>query len=106
MKVLLVNFVFITFFLSYTGYLKEIDKGYGIGDYATDFSLPDINGYEILEQMRAHPQAKNIPAIAVTAKAMMDDVERGERAGFDDYLVKPVMAAELLKSIELTWREY
>ncbi len=71
-----------------------------------DIGLPDMNGYEILEQMRAHPQAKKIPAIAVTAKAMMDDVERGERAGFDDYLVKPVMAAELLKSIELTKREY
>ncbi len=71
-----------------------------------DIGLPDINGYEILEQMRTHPQTKKIPAIAVTAKAMMDDVERGERAGFDDYLVKPVMAAELLKSIELTRREY
>lgn len=47
MKYLLVNFVFITFFLSYTGYLKEIDKGYGIGDYATDFSLPDINGKKV-----------------------------------------------------------
>ncbi|WP_297706607.1 thioredoxin family protein [uncultured Eudoraea sp.] len=47
MKYILVNFVFITFFLSYTGYLKEIDKGYGIGDYATDFSLPDINGKKV-----------------------------------------------------------
>jgi len=71
-----------------------------------DIGLPDMDGYKILEQMRAHPQAKKIPAIAVTAKAMMDDVERGEKAGFDDYIVKPVMAAELLKSIELTKREY
>ena len=71
-----------------------------------DIGLPDMDGYKILEQMRAHPQAKKIPAIAVTAKAMMDDVERGETAGFDDYIVKPVMAAELLKSIELTTREY
>ncbi|NOR42278.1 MAG: response regulator [Gammaproteobacteria bacterium] len=71
-----------------------------------DIGLPDMDGYKILEQMRAHPQAKKIPAIAVTARAMMDDVERGERAGFDDYIVKPVMAAELLKSIELTKREY
>jgi len=47
MKYILVNFVFITFFLSYTGYLKEIDKGYSIGDYATDFSLPDINGKKV-----------------------------------------------------------
>ena len=71
-----------------------------------DIGLPDMDGYKILEKMRAHPQAKKIPAIAVTAKAMMDDVKRGKKAGFDDYLVKPVMAAELLKSIELAKREY
>ena len=58
-----------------------------------DIGLPDMDGYKILEQMRAHPQAKKIQAIAVTAKAMMDDVERGETAGFDDYITKPVMAA-------------
>jgi CheY-like chemotaxis protein/nitrogen-specific signal transduction histidine kinase len=71
-----------------------------------DLGLPDMDGYEILEQMRAHPQARKIPAIAMTAKAMMDDIERGEKAGFDDYIVKPARAAELLKSIELVKREH
>jgi len=71
-----------------------------------DLGLPDIDGYEILEQMRTHPEAKKIPAIAMTAKAMMEDVERGERAGFDDYIIKPARAAEILKSIELVKREY
>lgn len=66
-----------------------------------DINLPDISGYEVLEQMRAHPKAKNIPAIAITANAMMNDVERGEKAGFDDYMVKPVRAYELLKSIQV-----
>ncbi|WP_297796041.1 thioredoxin family protein [uncultured Eudoraea sp.] len=47
MKYLLVNLVLITVFLSHNGFLNEIDKGYGIGDYATDFSLPDINGKRI-----------------------------------------------------------
>lgn len=70
-----------------------------------DIGLPDMDGYTVLEKMRAHPKAKKIPAIAMTAKAMMDDVERGERAGFDDYIVKPARAAELLKSIELVKRE-
>jgi len=32
---------------------------------------------------------------------MMDDVERGERAGFNDYLIKPVKASELLKSMQV-----
>jgi PAS domain S-box-containing protein len=71
-----------------------------------DINLPEMDGYEILEKMRAHPQAKKIPVIAMTARAMMDDIERGERAGFDDYIVKPARAAELLRSIELVKREY
>lgn len=66
-----------------------------------DINLPDMDGYEVLEKMRAHPQTKNIPTIAITANAMMNDVERGERAGFNDYMVKPVKAYELLKSIEV-----
>lgn len=66
-----------------------------------DINLPDMDGYEVLEKMRANPQTKNIPAIAITANAMMNDVDRGERAGFNDYMVKPVKAYELLKSIEV-----
>lgn len=65
-----------------------------------DIGLPDMDGYELLERMHAHPQARHIPAIAVTAKAMKDDLKRGKQAGFDDYIVKPVRADELLKSIE------
>lgn len=65
-----------------------------------DIGLPDMNGYEILEQMKIHPQANTIPAIALTARAMTDDVERGEKAGFHDYMVKPVRTDELLKSID------
>jgi PAS domain S-box-containing protein len=70
-----------------------------------DLGLPDIDGYEILERMRAHPQAKKIPTIAMTAMAMTDDIKRGKRAGFDDYIVKPARAAELLKSIEMLTKE-
>ncbi|WP_019671386.1 thioredoxin family protein [Eudoraea adriatica] len=47
MKYLLANLVLLASFLSHNGTLKEIDKGYGIGDYATDFSLPDINGKKV-----------------------------------------------------------
>lgn len=47
MKYLLVNLVLITALLSHKGLVNDIDKGYGIGDFATDFSLPDINGKRI-----------------------------------------------------------
>lgn len=71
-----------------------------------DLGLPDMDGYELLEKMRAHPKAKKIPVIAMTAKAMMEDIERGERAGFYDYIVKPARAAEIFKSIDLIKREF
>lgn len=47
MKYLLANLVLLAVFLSHNGTHKEMDKGYGIGDYATDFSLPDINGKKV-----------------------------------------------------------
>ncbi len=47
MKYLLANFVLLVVFLSPNGTLKESNKGYGIGDYATDFSLPDITGKRV-----------------------------------------------------------
>lgn len=65
-----------------------------------DIGLPDMDGYELLDQIRQDPACKEIPAIAVTANAMLDDVRRGENAGFDEYMVKPVRASELLKTIE------
>jgi len=70
-----------------------------------DISLPDMDGYEVLKQMRAHPQMKDIPTIAVTANAMMNDVKRGQEAGFDNYMVKPIRAPELLSSIDQVTRE-
>jgi peroxiredoxin len=47
MKYLLANLVLLAVFLSHNGTHKGMDKGYGIGDYATDFSLPDINGKKV-----------------------------------------------------------
>jgi signal transduction histidine kinase/ActR/RegA family two-component response regulator len=70
-----------------------------------DISLPDMDGYEVLRQMRAKPQMKKIPTIAVTANAMTDDVKRGEIAGFNNYMIKPVRAPELLNSIDKATRK-
>lgn len=47
MKYLLANFVLVMFFLTNSVSIKEIEQGYSIGDYATDFSLPDINGKQV-----------------------------------------------------------
>ena len=55
-----------------------------------DINLPDISGLDISRQLKENKQFKNIPIIALSANAMSDDIEKGTKAGMDDYLVKPI----------------
>jgi CheY-like chemotaxis protein len=56
-----------------------------------DISLPDIDGTEVLRQIRLIPALQKIPVIAVTAHALTGDRERFMEAGFNDYLSKPIV---------------
>jgi CheY-like chemotaxis protein len=64
-----------------------------------DLNLPGMSGYEVLAHLQAMPETSAIPAIAVTAAAMPEDVERGYAAGFTRYLTKPIDAKEFLAAI-------
>ena len=55
-----------------------------------DINLPGMDGFEVLEVLKADPQMANIPVIALSANAMSFDIERGKKAGFFEYLTKPV----------------
>ena len=55
-----------------------------------DIQLPGIDGFEVLRLMRELPALRRVPVIAVSANAMPDDLEDARRAGFADYLTKPV----------------
>lgn len=61
-----------------------------------DVMMPDMNGFEVLKQIRADPRTVHIPAIMVTAKDDPSDVEYGLGLGADDYLAKPIEPRELL----------
>ena len=54
-----------------------------------DVMLPDINGFEIVRQLRSDKQLRNIPIIMLTALDGDDQLLRGYKAGADDYMVKP-----------------
>jgi CheY-like chemotaxis protein len=64
-----------------------------------DIGLPGMDGFEALEVLRGDPRTSAIPVMAVSANAMRHDVERGQQAGFVDYLTKPIVIDDFLAAI-------
>lgn len=65
-----------------------------------DINLPDIDGYEVLARLRAMPQCKTTPIVALSASCQPADIEHGRMAGFDDYLSKPIATAQFFATID------
>ena len=65
-----------------------------------DMSLPVLDGWEASRKLKADPQTRCMPIIALTAHAMAGDRERAIEAGCDEYDTKPVDFARLIQKIE------
>jgi CheY-like chemotaxis protein len=65
-----------------------------------DIQMPGIDGFEVLRQLRATPATRAVPAIAVSANAMPQDLARGHDAGFADYLTKPLALQRLREALQ------
>ena len=65
-----------------------------------DMSLPVLDGWEATRRLKAAPETRAIPIIALTAHAMGGDRDRALEAGCDDYDTKPVELPRLLGKIE------
>ena len=65
-----------------------------------DMSLPGMDGWEATRQLKAAPETRGIPVIALTAHAMSGDRDRAFEAGCDDYDTKPIELPRLLGKIE------
>jgi two-component system cell cycle response regulator DivK len=96
------NFVLITRLLAYLGVKKCEWKasGWQVLEFAEslpnidlvlmDIFLPEEDGYQILERLRAHPRFKDTLIVAVTADASIDNMEHAREAGFDGFIGKPL----------------
>jgi len=65
-----------------------------------DMSLPGLDGWEATRQLKAMPETRSIPVIALTAHAMAGDREKAMAAGCDDFDTKPIELPRLLGKIE------
>lgn len=66
-----------------------------------DLMMPDLDGWEVFQQMKADPATRDIPVIVVTAKAQTIDRVLGLHiAKVDDYISKPFSPQELISSVE------
>lgn len=65
-----------------------------------DLSLPVLDGWEAIRQLRADPEISAIPVLALTAHAMAGDRGQALAAGADDYDTKPVDFARLMTKID------
>lgn len=64
-----------------------------------DLSLPVLDGWEATRRIKAAPETKHIPVIAITAHAMTGDREKALAAGCDDFDTKPIELPRLLEKI-------
>lgn len=65
----------------------------------TDIMMPGTDGLTFVRRLRAKEPYANIPMVAISAKAMKDDVRAAESAGADAYLMKPFSAKDLQETI-------
>jgi len=64
-----------------------------------DIHLPGMDGYEALSRLKNSPRTESIPVLALSAGAMPEDIERGEKAGFYRYLTKPIDVKVFLNAL-------
>ena len=66
----------------------------------SDIGMPEMNGYELAQALRALPDYETVPMVAVTGYSLFDDRNRSLSAGFNEHVTKPIDPRAFLDLIE------
>jgi HAMP domain-containing protein/CheY-like chemotaxis protein/signal transduction histidine kinase len=81
--------------------LEALDRASRVDIVLMDIMLPEMDGYETMRHIRQDERFKDLPIIALTAKAMKGDREKCLEAGASDYIAKPVDTEQLLSLLRV-----
>ncbi len=64
-----------------------------------DWMMPGLSGLEVCAALRAHPEARRIRVLMLTARAQQSDIDAAFAAGVDDFMIKPFRPGELQERV-------
>jgi CheY-like chemotaxis protein len=81
--------------------IRLIDSEQDLSLVLMDIMMPEMDGYETMRRIRSDSRFRQLPIIALTAKAMKGDREKCLEAGASDYVAKPVNSDQLLSLVRM-----
>jgi CheY-like chemotaxis protein len=67
--------------------------------------MPEVDGYEVLRQIRSRPATRQLPVIFLTAKSTPADIEKGLAMGANYYITKPFSGLDLVRKVRVCLEE-
>jgi len=75
-------------------------NGQSVGLVMTDWNMPEMNGEELVKELRADPKYKTTPIVMITTRGMKEDVMTAVKLGVNGYIVKPFTPEILKRKLE------